>query len=344
MKKLFFVPFLILIQFFCFSDTSSKKNRPEKKDEPQIVYNETFEQAKELFGLNKPEEAVALFEKIIDEKNIDPAVYIYLGVAYYQTGDYPKSYSVCTKGLALPGTDHKILAFNAGNSAYALGNYARADACYAISLKEDENFASACLNRANAQLKQDHLQDARTNYEKFLSLDAENEQAEKIRYLITLLDAEIERRANEKPEMIDPDEFVENSKMEVPAEPEKVIYENPGVFEEDVPVTDELVTEDARAPELPPEELELEADAAQGEYVKSETLPPEKDEVSPEKKQEEIVSGEKLLPRMNQTETELPGEPEVKETVSEGTIPDFIEPSDEKPLEAVDEEDKKAPL
>lgn len=145
-----------------------KKTPPSKqKKEPVIVYNEDFVKGEELFVLNKPEEAIVYFEKSLQSENVDPKVYIYLGVCYYQIEQYDKSLAVCVQGLAKEDTDHKILAYNAGNSCYAMGNYMRADASYAIAIREDETYSPAVLNRANAQLKLDHLSDARDNYRKY---------------------------------------------------------------------------------------------------------------------------------------------------------------------------------
>lgn len=225
-----------------------------------IVFNEDFARGEELFQLNRPEEAIPFLEKCIDVQNINPDVYIYLGVAYYQTSQFEKSLSVFTKGLAVRGSDRRILAYNAGNSAYAMGSYARADACYAIAVKEDPSFSSAVLNRANAQLRLDHLADARENYVRYLELENDAVQKEKIEQLIVLLDEEIARRAKERPELIDPSDFVLPEDMEVPEiQPEKiqgdfsVLYADDGIYYEE-PVPDELLT----APQLPDSEKEIE--------------------------------------------------------------------------------------
>ena len=77
-------------------------------------------------------------------------------------------------------------------------------------MAEDENYSPAVLNRANAQLKLDHLEDSKNNYIRYLELEPETPQREKIETIIALLEAEIIRRANEKPELINPDSFVEN--------------------------------------------------------------------------------------------------------------------------------------
>ena len=227
-----------------------KKNPGQKKNDVVVVYNEDFVKGEELFQLNKPEEAIVYFEKSLDSENVDPNVYVYLGVCYYQIEEYDKSLSTCVKGMSKEGTDKKILAYNAGNSCYAMGNYMRADASYAIALKEDENYSPAVLNRANAQLKLDHLGDARSNYIRYIELEPETPQRERIEIIIKLLEEEIERRAKESPELINPDVFVANENMEIPETPEKVINELPLVLA--LPLApEELVKDEAKAPRLP---------------------------------------------------------------------------------------------
>ncbi len=71
---------------------SSKK---VQKEEIPIVYNEDYEKAEEFYTLNQPKDAIPLYEKCIDEPNINPAIYIHLGVAYYQTGDFTRSLACC---------------------------------------------------------------------------------------------------------------------------------------------------------------------------------------------------------------------------------------------------------
>ncbi len=234
---------LYLISFMLFPCFTQEKN---------VVYNSDFATGEELFKINKPIDAIPFLEKAISSPDVDPAVYIYLGVAYYQTGAFSDSLSICIQGLTKENTDHKTLAFNAGNSAYAIGNYARADACYAIAMKTDAEFSPAVLNRANAQLKQDHLQDAKDNYELFLKLDPENEQKIQIEELIKLLEAEIARRANEKPELILPEDFVNNEDNILPEyEFEKIAYEMPQSLEEEkVDMSEILPVSETIAPQM----------------------------------------------------------------------------------------------
>lgn len=220
-----------------------------------VVYNADFAKGEELFRLNRPAESIPYFEKAIASDTVDPAVYVYLGVAYYQTGDFSKSLAVCVQGLAKESADKKVLAYNAGNSCYAMGNYMRADASYAIAIQEDENFAPAYLNRANAQLKLDHLEDARGNYTKYLELEPESAQRGSIERLVLLLEAEIELRAKQRPERINPDDFVANEHPELPAVPEKVEVDIP-LERQPEPVSAEIVpAEYVHAPDIPFDQL-----------------------------------------------------------------------------------------
>ena len=257
----------------------------EKKEEPVYVYNEDFAKGEELFGLNKPAEAIPYFEKCIEEKDINPDVWIHLGVAYYQTGDYTRSLACCAKGLTKDNTNHKILAYNAGISAYALTNYSRAEACYAIAIREDENFAPAYLNRANAQLKQDHLQDARENYSKYLELEKDSLQKAEIEKLILLLDEEIARRAKEKPEAVELDFANVKNDENITEDPkEKVLFELPAsTAEKELPSIEAVDSSIAEAPELPPAEQKENIELSR---VAPENIAQEKEEPEQEEKTE----------------------------------------------------------
>ena len=265
-----------------------KKNQNPKKNEPVIIYNEDFEKGEELFQLNKPKEAIVYFEKSLEKENIDPRVYIYLGVCYYQIEDYEKSLSVCVQGMAKEGTDKKVLAYNAGNSCYALGNYMRADACYAIALGEDENYSPAVLNRANAQLKLDHLGDARNNYRKYLDLEPETPQKERIEVILRLLDEEIERRAKEKPELVNADFDIENEKMDAGVESEKVFFDDYLHQKNDYSkIPSEIVKNDITAPSLPIDS----GDEDDSEKVKFDRVAHDKTDGEPVPKERVLADG-----------------------------------------------------
>lgn len=303
MKRIFSAAFLLLCSFLLSAQPAATLKKSQKtqktpaskkeKEAPAYVFSQDFADGEELFQLNRPLEAIPLFEKIIDDKNINPAVFVYLGVAYYQVEEYQKSLNICVRGLTRPDTDHKVLAYNGGNSAYALGNYARADACYAIAIKEDPDFSAAYLNRANAQLKQDHLEDARANYQKFIEMESENEQRPAIEQLIALLDAEILRRANEKPELIRPEDMnVGNQDMKVPENIEKIALEELPAREEKKEaeeVPEKIAMEEIAAPELPPEELHIESDESERVSVENDIPAEEKPKSAKEVVEETVI-------------------------------------------------------
>ena len=113
------------------------------------------------------------------------------------------------------------------------------------------------------------------NYIRYLELEPETPQRERIEIIIRLLEDEIALRAKERPELIQQDAFVENEKMEVPVPFEKVNEEVPLERASAVAVTpgasNELVKEEARAPILP--EVAVQKDAGEKVLENSEPLP-----------------------------------------------------------------------
>lgn len=313
----------------------NKKSGKEKKNEAPVVFNADFAAGEELFSLNEPEKAIPYFEKALEAENVNPAVYVYLGVAYYQTGDYNKSLAVCVQGLAKENTDRKVLAYNAGNSCYAMGNYMRADASYAIALREDENYAPAVLNRANAQLKMDHLEDAKNNYIKYLELSPDSNQKEKIEELIRLLEEEIALRAKQRPELINPDEFVSNEKMEIVEAPEKVQETLPS-YAEEKPLEPEKIS--AAAPALPVEKTEKDDGEKVGENL---ALQNESDsqKIDENEKSEKIKENPPVLPAAKNDDLIEEKPDENLESIGEIEIPEAVQNEEsESAMEKIDPE------
>ncbi|MCI1208016.1 MAG: hypothetical protein LKF96_01040 [Treponema sp.] len=151
-------------------------------------------EGEKLFLQNKPQAAIPLLEKEISAPDANPAAYNYLGIAYYQTGDYVQSISVFEKGLNVPGTDKKVLAFNAGNSAFAAGDYKSANKYYSLAIAADALYTAPLLNRANSYLRMDNLENSVSDYERFLEIAPGDGQYEAVKKLVALLKSEIEKR------------------------------------------------------------------------------------------------------------------------------------------------------
>ncbi len=163
--------------------------------------SDAFETGYRLFSSNRPAEAIPHLVAAMQDPTVSPSVYIYLGIAYYQTGQYSESLDVFIRGLDTPGADRKVIAFNAGNSAYALRDYSKAEELFTLSSIQDPAFASPVLNRANTRISQDKLQEALEDYERYLVLAPHSSQRPEVEAIIRILkedQAEKERIAQEE--------------------------------------------------------------------------------------------------------------------------------------------------
>lgn len=151
-----------------------------------------------LFTENEPAKAIPLLEKEIKGSNPSPDLYNYLGLAYSQTGDYIKAVETFEKGLGVLGTNKKVLYFNQGNAYYRLENYSKACDCYSMAIVADDQYADPYLNRANALLRLNDIDNCVTDYVTYLDLRPDDPQEPKIRALLDLLRKEKELRIAEQ--------------------------------------------------------------------------------------------------------------------------------------------------
>lgn len=151
-----------------------------------------------LFEQNQPAQAIAFLEKDIQSGNALPVEYNYLGIAYYQIGNYRKSIDTFKKGLSAPGTSKKTLYFNLGNTYFAMGDLDQAIENYSMACVASPDYAKAFLNRANAELKKNLLNEACDDYEKYLEMETDSPQRENIELVISLIRKELDERAEEQ--------------------------------------------------------------------------------------------------------------------------------------------------
>lgn len=159
----------------------------------------TFAQNKtegmELFEKNKPADAIAFLEADIAGGNAIPEEYNYLGLAYYQIGNYEKSAAAFMRGTSASGTNKKLLYFNLGNSYFALQKWQEALDSYSMAVVADQTYSAPLLNKANVEIKMDKLAEAAADYKRFLLLRPEDEQRPKIEKIIFLIENELAARA-----------------------------------------------------------------------------------------------------------------------------------------------------
>ena len=151
--------------------------------------SDNFSRGEELFRQNEPESAIPYLKKAVSEGSAQ--AYVYLSIAYLQTGNYTEGLNICNVGMKASNTNKKILAYNAGNLAFASGDYGAAESWFSKAIVADPLYAEPVLNRANAKLKQNKYKDSRLDYIHYLELATDDPQEEQIRILIKLLDDQI---------------------------------------------------------------------------------------------------------------------------------------------------------
>lgn len=160
-----------------------------------------FLKGEALFKENKVDEAIPLLKNAISEGG-NPKAYNYLALSYYKLGLFQESLDVCTEGMKAAGTDKKILAFNAGNVCFDMGEYYTAERWYTIAMAANRIYAPPVLNRANAELKQQKFLASLEDYKLYLDLSPNDKQKPEIEQLIALLEnwkkAEEDRKAEEE--------------------------------------------------------------------------------------------------------------------------------------------------
>lgn len=157
----------------------------------------SLSQGESLFKENNAKDAVQVLEYEILNGQISDNTYNFLGLGYYQLGDYEKSLDAFRRGLKAQPDNTKLLSYNMGNTYYAIKDYTSAVNCYSDSLKAAPTFYDALLNRANALLMTGQLTSAKEDYQLFVIKCPDDPQKERIEMLIKALEEEIARREEE---------------------------------------------------------------------------------------------------------------------------------------------------
>jgi tetratricopeptide (TPR) repeat protein len=147
----------------------------------------SFAQGEELFLRNKPQEALVYLESAIAENPEQVRAYLYLGVAYQQLSRLDEAVVIYRRALPIAGADRALIAFNLGNVYYAQGNLTLAEDFYTQALEENPGYAPAYLNRGNAKLTRQALQDAIYDYEAYLNLEPGSAKRGKIEQLVSAI-------------------------------------------------------------------------------------------------------------------------------------------------------------
>lgn len=154
-------------------------------------------EGEKLFKNDKPAEAIVFLEDEIKNGTASPSAYNYLGLAYFQTGEFEKSIDAFDRGMKASGTNKKILSFNQGNTYYIMGKFEEAARSFTLVLSADPKFTSALLNRGNAYLMAKKYAETIEDYERFIIMEPEDSQRPQIEEILALLRQELVRQAEE---------------------------------------------------------------------------------------------------------------------------------------------------
>jgi tetratricopeptide (TPR) repeat protein len=151
---------------------------------------DSFARGEELFMRNKPQEASVYLLNAINETPGNVKAFLYLGIAYEQTGRIDEATAVYREVLYRAGDLTANVANNLGNLYFKKGNFADAERAYTQSLEADRSYAQAWLGRANTRLKQGSLQNAVSDYEQYLRAEPRSSQRASVERLIAYIRAE----------------------------------------------------------------------------------------------------------------------------------------------------------
>ena len=149
-----------------------------------LCFADAFSEGEKLYSENRPLDALIYFQKALEENPENPSAYNLLGLCYYQLADYEASQQTFVKGCELPSKLRYILYYNAGNAAFAMGDYENAEIYYTASIELNPDFPSAVLNRGNTRLKLNVFKGASEDYKRYLELEPDTNQREQIEKLI----------------------------------------------------------------------------------------------------------------------------------------------------------------
>lgn len=154
---------------------------------PSWCFLQSFTEGENFFRSDRPESAIESFQMSLTDGTAQPSVYNYMGIAYMQTGNTQKALDTFLQGIATAGTDKRTLYYNAGNAAYVLQNYTKANEYFSYAIVADSTYGNAYLNRGNTNIQLSKYNEAISDYNQYLALVPNSDQADAIRSMIATL-------------------------------------------------------------------------------------------------------------------------------------------------------------
>jgi len=153
-----------------------------------------FQEGEKHFLHNNPRLAIPLLEQATVQEPRNERIYLYLGIAYEQIGNYDQAIRVIKRGLEFALQYKDLFYFNLGNNYLAKGENETAIEMYTKALETNGALADAFLNRANLEVKLDRLSDALKDYTSYLNLVPDSPQRPQIERMMALLQSVLQER------------------------------------------------------------------------------------------------------------------------------------------------------
>jgi tetratricopeptide (TPR) repeat protein len=181
-----------LFALFCLRAAAPQASRGAAAD--------AFAAGEDLFRNNKPAQAIGFLEDAIGSDPSKEMAYLYLGVAYMQTGKTEDAISVLKRGQAKASDYPYLFSYNLGTCYFVQGKNSFADDMYSKSISLRPDYAPAWLNRANARMNLKRYPDAAADYAEYLSLEPATPQRPSIEKVIKLIGDSIAEADKKKAE------------------------------------------------------------------------------------------------------------------------------------------------
>ncbi len=165
---------------------------------PLFSQDTLFEKGEQLFLNNEPDKAVSVLEAALKEDPENSKIYLYLGIAYEQLGEYDKAISFLKLGVDKSGKYTDLFYVNIGNNYVRKNMPEKAVEAYTKALSVKSTNADALRNRAGEYLKLGEYDKALSDYKLYLTLEPNAYQKENIEKVISLLENKIDEIAKKK--------------------------------------------------------------------------------------------------------------------------------------------------
>ncbi|MGP1577844.1 MAG: tetratricopeptide repeat protein, partial [Treponema sp.] len=145
-------------------------------------------EGKRLLLSNNPDKAILVFRQAETEGAADPALDLYLGVAYLRAGQYADAEQRLSAGKAKDAARSYLYSYNLGNCYYMQNRFSEAESEYSIALDMRHSYSPAALNRANTRVQLQKYAEALEDYKLYITIEPVTPQTPMIREMIRVLE------------------------------------------------------------------------------------------------------------------------------------------------------------